>query len=258
LKKLKRPAGRRPPKVHLETRRRIARALAAVLVLAMVAAGLLVWLAFYTNVCAIERVKVTGSKNLTPEYVRRISGVAAYKNLLTLPVERLAANLERDPWIKKVKVGRHLLHTVTIEIEERPPLAVLDYGGAGFLVDGTGFVIAAAAADQFASLPRVYCAELPPPKLAEKIKDKAVMGALEIMGSMPARLRGSLVLANPFDGRGQVFASKDGFNIVYGDASGQASKNEVLQAILIDISNTGRKISYVDVSVPDAPVIKPK
>lgn len=258
MKKLKRPAGRRRPKVHPETRQRIIRALTAVLVLAIVAAGLLVWLAFYTNVCAIERVQVTGNKNITPQYVRQISGVAAYKNLMTLPVGRLVANLERDPWIKKAKVGRHLLHTVSIEIEERPPLAVLDYGGADFLVDGTGYVIASAAADQYASLPRVYCAELPPPKLGEKIKDKAVLGSLDIMGSMSAGLRGSLVLANPFDGRGQVFASKGGFNIVYGDTSGRAKKNEVLQAILIDISNTARKITYVDVSVPDAPVIKPK
>jgi len=84
------------------------------------------------------------------------------------------------------------------------------------------------------------------------------MGSLEIMGSMPAGLKGSVVLANPFDGRGQVFASKDGFNIVYGHASDLAKKNEVLQAIVTDISNTGRKIAYVDVSVPDAPVIKPK
>jgi cell division protein FtsQ len=258
LKKLKRPADRRRPEPQPEKRRKTARVLAAVLVLALVAVGLLAWLAFYTNVCAIERVRVTGNRNLTSEQVRQLSGVGAYKNLMTLPVGRLAANLERDPWIKSARVSRHLLHTVNIAIEERPPLAMLDYSGAGFLVDAAGIVIAPAAEDSYASLPRVYCAELAPPKPGDKIKDKAVMGSLEIMGSMPAGLKGSVVLANPFDGRGQVFASKDGFNIVYGDASDLAKKNEVLQAIVTDISNTGRKIAYVDVSVPDAPVIKPK
>jgi cell division septal protein FtsQ len=243
LKKLKRPAARRRPEPQPEKRRKATRVLAAVLVLALVAVGLLAWLAFYTNVCAIERVRVTGNRNLTREQVRQL---------------RLAANLERDPWIKRASVSRHLLHTVNIAIEERPPLAVLDYSGAGFLVDAAGLVIAPAAEDRFASLPRVYCAELAPPKPGEKIKDKAVLESLEIMGSMPTGLKGSVVLANPFDGRGQVFASKDGFNIVYGDASDLAKKNEVLQAIVTDISNTGRKIAYVDVSVPDAPVIKPK
>jgi cell division protein FtsQ len=258
LKKLERPARSKRLKAHADTRRPVVRALAVSLVLALVAAGLLVWLAFFTNVCSIERVNVKGNRNLTPERIRQLSGVGSYKNLMTLPVGKLAANLERDPWIKKAKVSRHLLHTVNIEVEERPPIAMLDFSGAGFLVDGSGYVIAGTTLDQFESLPRVYCGELSPPKVGEGIKDKTIMGALEIMGSMPSSLRDSLALANPFDGRGQVFASREGYSIVYGKPVELAKKNEVLKAILIDIANNNRKIAYVDVSVPDAPVIKPK
>ncbi len=89
-----------------------------------------------------------------------MSGIAAYKNLITLPVKRLAANLERNLWIRDVKVGRHLLHTVNMVVEERSPLAMLDYNGACFLVDERGFIFTGTAADQLPELLRIYCGDL--------------------------------------------------------------------------------------------------
>ena len=239
-------------------RRHIRRLLLTVLVLIPVFAGLLIWLAFFTDVCAVERINIAGNKNLTCDYVRQLSGIASYKNLITVPVKRLAANLECSLWIRKAKIGRHLLHTVNIVVEERSPIAMLDYSGAGFLVDERGFVFAEAAADQLPDLMRINCGDLPVPKIGETIKDKKVSESVKIVASMPTGLRTVLVLANPFDGRGNVFVSKDGFAIVYGSAEETARKNEILQVILIEIANNGRRIAYVDVKVPDAPVVKPK
>ena len=256
-RKDKRPAARRPASNSV-ARRYIRRLLLTVLVLIPLSAGLLIWLAFFTDVCAIENITITGNKSLTTDEVRQLSGIAAYKNLITLPVKRLAANLERNLWIRDVKVGRHLLHTVNMVVEERSPLAMLDYSGACFLVDERGFIFTGTTADQLPELLRIYCGDLAAPKIGETVKDKKISESVKIVASMPQALRASLSLANPFDGRGVVFASKGGFAIVYGSAEETARKNEVLQAVLLDIANNGRRIAYVDVKVPDAPVIKPK
>jgi len=73
----------------------------------------------------------------------------------------------------------------------------------------------------------------------------------------PPEMRAALLMGNPFDGRGQVFVARAGYNVVYGRASGMKQKNEVLQAVATDVGNNKRRIAYIDVRVPDSPVIKP-
>lgn len=238
---------------------RLSKRLALVLLLlAVVAGGLVVWLAYFTNACAIQKVTVTGNKNLTPDYIRQVSGASYYKNLVTVPVGKLEKNLERDPWISDARIGRHLMHTLNIDVKERQPVALLDFGGACFLVDGSGYVITSISADKFPQLPRVYGGDAPPPRVGERVTDARTAECIKVISGMPQEIRDMIQLGNPFDGRGQVFVSRLGYNIVYGKASELSKKNEILQAIALDVRNNKRKIAYIDVRVPDSPVIMPK
>ena len=257
MKRLKRPAdarGRAGP----GARRMAARLLIIGALLVVVAGGLLIWLAFFTDACAVRNVLVAGNKNLTTEYVHQLSGVDSYENLITLPVRKLSRNLERNPWIKEARIGRRLLHTVTIRVLERQPMAMLDTGGAGFLLDESGFVITGIPTDQFPQLPRVYGAEVSPPRISERVRDSRVAGCVKVIESMSPGLRSIVLLVNPFDGRGHVFISRMGFNIIYGQATDLALKNEILEAIVTDVRNNNRSVAYIDVRVTDAPVIMPR
>jgi cell division protein FtsQ len=236
----------------------LVRLLAALAILAVLAVGFAAWLGYFTDVCSVEHVEITGNRILDPAYIRQLSGVDAYENLLRVPVGRLQRNLERDPWIKKAIVGRHLLDTVRIDVSERVPVALVDTGGSGFLVDGSGYVIAGIATDQFPELPRVYAAEVAPPSIGEKLSDPRVAGCVEVIGSMPQALRDTLAMGNPFDGRGQVFVSRNGYNIIYGEVSELERKNEILEAIVTDVDTNNRVIAYIDIRVPDSPVIMPR
>ena len=240
------------------TRNLFKRIAVALAVLVLVAVGLTTWLAFFTDTCEIRNVLITGNRKLAVDYVRQLSGVDSYRNLLTLPVGRVARNLELEPWVKEARVGRRLLNTVTIDVIERSPMALLDTGGSWFLLDGTGFVIAGVSADQFPGLPRIHGGDTPPPRIAERITDKEIADCVTVMSSMPAGLRKTLTLGNPFDGRGQVFATSMGFNIIYGEAMELREKNEVLEAIISEVHKNNRSIAYVDVRVPGSPVTKPE
>jgi cell division protein FtsQ len=257
LKRLKRfPDSRR--ELHLpDPRRFLKRALIIIVAVAVLGAGLAASLAFFTGACQIRRVNFTGNKYLTPDYLKQISGIESYSNLVTLPVGKVARNLETNPWVRGVQVQRHLLHTVNIHIAEREPVAVLDCGGAGFLVDGDGFAIAQVPNDQFKELPRVHGGVAKAPNIGAKVTDAKILACLRVIKSMPQSVRGLLLLGNPFDGRGPVFITSLGFNIVYGAAQDFASKNEELEAIIVDVKNNKRKIAYIDLRVPDSPVIKP-
>jgi cell division protein FtsQ len=249
LKKLKR---------HPESRSLLFKLGLSLFVLAAVAAGLFTWLVFFTSTFTIKAVEITGSRIRSVQYVREESGIDAYRNIVTLPAAKISGRLEQDPWIKEARVGRRLPHTVTITVTERKPVALVDCNGAFFLVDGSGWTISPAGPTDFPQLPRVNGGSMSTPKVAARVADRRVVECIGIMSQMSESMRGNIVLANPFDGRGHVFVTRMGFQIVYGSSAEARRKNEILEAIILDAKKNDRHAEYVDVSVPDSPVIKLK
>lgn len=241
---------------HPESRSVLLRILMLLAALAFVAVVTIACLALFTDLCRIRNVAVTGNRYLKPDYVRKLSGVDAYRNLVTLPVDRIEKNLEQDPWIERARVGRRLLHTVTIELTERKPLALINCSGACFLVDAGGYVIGKASASEFSFIPHIHGGDISVPRISGKVTDGKIRGCIGILAGMHGSLRDSLGIANPFDGRGNVFVARNGLQIVYGEDENTSKKNEMLEVVLIDIENNNRKVSYVDVRIPDSPVVR--
>lgn len=257
MKRLKRP-GRlgdthRPRSPWRVVKMTCASVLVASLVLAVAAACL----ALFSGACKIRKVNFNGNRVMSAEALRQLSGIDGYKNLVTLPVGRIAVNLEASPWIAKAHVRRRLLDTVDIRVDERRPVVMLDYASTGMLADRSGFVMARTPLSGFPELPRVHGGASVPPVVGEKVKDRKVLECVRVLGSMTPQVRGVFALGNPFDGRGQVFITRLGFQVVYGSESDGRKKNEVLWVVVVDVQKNDRKIAYVDVRVPDSPVIRP-
>lgn len=234
--------------------KRTALAIGVLLVaVALIAAALVM----FTGVTDIRDVKFSGNKYVPLDYLQQASGIANYKNLITLPVSRIATSLMKNPWVSKVRVKRKLLHDVDIAITERVPVAMIETAGTGYLVDATGMVMAGCPEDQLKEMPRIFGGEAGPPVIGEKVSDRKISECVKILGTMPASMRSLLAMANPFDGRGPVFICTLGFNVVYGNARDARRKNEVMEAIVTDVKNNRRKIEYIDIRVPDSPVIRP-
>jgi cell division septal protein FtsQ len=241
---------------HPESRNILKGVIILVVVLLVVGVGVCTYLAFFTSTCRITRVEITGNVNLPADYIRKLSGIDSYKNLLTLPTGKIVKNLEQDAWIHSATVSRQLLHTVKIKVTESTPKVMLDCKGTGYLVDGYGKVIVGASLEDFKNLPRVYAGNMGKPKVGSVAGNPKVLECIKVISAMPDSVRNILLLANPFDGRGYVFNTRPGFQVVYGPATAQKEKNSVLQAIVADVSNNSRNAAYVDVRVPDEPVIK--
>lgn len=257
MKRLKRvPDSRRVLRIS-NWRRALWRAVWSLIILAIAGACLVTFMVFFTSAFKIRDVNFTGNTNVSSDRLKQLSGLDAYSNLVTLPVGRIARNIKTDPWVKDVKVQRRLPHTLNIGIVERKPVALLDYSSAAYLLEDDGYVIEKVPSEEFKELPRVYGGEVPPPVVGSKVSDKRVLDCVAVLAGMPQRMRDTLLMGNPFDGRGQVFVSRNGFNVVYGRPTQMSAKNQVLEAILADVKNNKRKIAYVDVRIPDSPVIKP-
>lgn len=231
-------------------------ALLTMAVVALCLACLAAALVMFTGVTDVTHVNFSGQKYVGLDYLRQASGIGEQQNLVTLPVGRIAKSLMRNPWIKKVEVQRRLPHTVNITISERVPVAMIEVAGDGYLVDGTGMVMAGCPVDQLKEISRIHGGKNPP-VIGEIVSNARVMECVKILDGMPVAMRRLLALGNPYDGRGPVFICTLGFNVVYGSSKDAARKNEVMEAILTDVKNNRRRIAYVDLRVPDSPVIRP-
>jgi len=222
----------------------------------LAAAGItVVLLLFFSGICHIDRVEVIGAKNVDPGKLRKLSGVDGHTNLLTLPSDEIAANVEKNPWVKDAKVEKDYFHTVRIKVTERVPIALLNIKGTGYLVDRQGFVIAGCDPAQFQSLPHVHGGDSKSPQVERMLPNGRLREAAMILGAMTPAIRETVGIINPYDGRGNVMVSRDGFQIVYGEREESGRKNEVLEAIVADIKSNARRATYIDVRVPDSPVV---
>ena len=76
----------------------------------------------------LERIEVGPLKRLTRDEVIALAGVQTGDDMLALRLSRIGEQLAKNPWIEAVKVRRYFPHTVTIDIDEREPAAVVNMG----------------------------------------------------------------------------------------------------------------------------------
>lgn len=104
-------------------------------------------------------IKVTGS--LSKAEVLRWSGVRPGQNLLSVDMEQVRNDLSNIPYISHVAVERRLPDSLSIAVEERQPLAVLQPRSSHghrllqdvYYIDAQGFVIKPKPGEKLKNLP---------------------------------------------------------------------------------------------------------
>lgn len=76
----------------------------------------------------LERIEVGTLKRLTRDEVIALAGVQTGDDMLALRLSRIGEQLAKNPWIETVKVRRYFPHTISIDIAEREPAAVVNMG----------------------------------------------------------------------------------------------------------------------------------
>jgi cell division protein FtsQ len=103
----------------------------------------------------VRDVEVRGLHHMSrlPVYTAALDGASDSMLLVDLDVVR--ERLRLLPWVADASVGRKLPDTLVIDIVERSPAAIWQYGGRHALVDAEGHVLVTRRLTQFAHLPVV-------------------------------------------------------------------------------------------------------
>lgn len=76
----------------------------------------------------LEQVEVSPLKRLSRDEVVALAGVKPGDDMFSLRLKRIGEQLVKNPWVEKVTVRRYFPHTLTIDLVEREPVAIVNMG----------------------------------------------------------------------------------------------------------------------------------
>lgn len=103
---------------------------------------------------ALERLDWYGTGRATPTELARLSGLTEGQNLLSLDLAQTERAIAQHPWLKSVRLTRHLPHRLSVHVEEHQPVALASLGEL-YLIDGDGRPFKKLAAGDRVDLPLV-------------------------------------------------------------------------------------------------------
>lgn len=219
--------------------RRIRRIIYAVL--ALVLAIVLAWLVWFSDVLVAKQVKVTGNATVSQLRVQRVAQVPMGKQLMRLDLQAIRARVETMPAVRSANVSRSWPQSVSIEVVERQPVAVINRGSGLQAMDEQGVLFR-----RYPERPK----DLPLVRTEPDTKTEALVEAGKVIGALPPDIakRVDFVEVKTID---QIsLRLRNGRVVVWGSAAQSADKADVL-AVLIK-----KDVREIDVSVPGRPTTR--
>ncbi len=87
----------------------------------------------------VREIEIEGCKKVNPDLVRSLILVDGMPNLFTLKIEEIAKRIETHPWIETFVMRKVFPHKITVHIEERKPIAILQLE-AFYYIDTKGVI----------------------------------------------------------------------------------------------------------------------
>jgi len=207
-------------------------------------------------------VKVAGINYLPEAKILGTAKIPQGENIFLIDIDEVKARFSNMIQIKEIKIKRKLPSTIVIDIKERTPYAIVVIGGATSLVDEDGYIIAGKSLSS--SIYRLDISKYPVIRGVNKKnlekgmrldqKDRAfVRAALEMLSKF---IDISAIQIEVGDREDIVIYIEDILKVKIGAPSDIERKIKIIKAMRDSVQGKWTKIIYIDVRVPDSPVIK--
>lgn len=81
-----------------------------------------------TTFLKLEKIEVSRLKRIGREEIITLSGLKQGDSMLKTDLRLVAEQIRKNPWVEKVKVCRYFPHTLSIEVSEWEPAAIVNVG----------------------------------------------------------------------------------------------------------------------------------
>lgn len=89
----------------------------------------------------ISEIRVNGNTLIEDEKIVLASGLEHGENIFKIDIDKVKANLEAHPYIKKAYVRRKMPNKINITVKERNELIVVPYIGSYVYIDDEGYIL---------------------------------------------------------------------------------------------------------------------
>lgn len=207
----------------------------------------------HSPLLAARHVSVTGASHTPVAEVLAVSGIDRHPPLIDLDTAAAAASIERLPWVAKATVSRHWPDSVSIDLVERHPVAVVVGAAGDALVDAGGRVLAISHAPPAGLVDIAAAAGAPPvPGSLLPATDRPL---LSVAAGLATSLRGDVASLAWQPGRGVLLRLVQGPVADLGPDPQMGAVSVALATLLAKVSLA--HVVAIDLRVPDAPVLTP-
>ena len=220
--------------------------------IALAAGGYLV--ARETSLFAVRRLEVTGARPIVLQRVDEALAPLAGKSLLAVNGAAIARDIEGLPDVKLIAYDRAFPNTVRIVVSAERPVAVLRRGPESWLISERGRVLRKLGGHPGSRLPRIWVAATSIPSDGALLSEQDALRPSLALGqvlSADIRLFGQLGEARSVDGE-VVLVLHGGTELRLGAADDLPLQLAVARRVLNVVP---ANVKYVDVSVPERPVV---
>lgn len=222
-------------------RRRVGQTLRALLVLAVVAAG--VWLAF-SPLLSVAEVRTAGIAASATHSLLVQSKVRAGIPMLSVRPAEVEATLEQDPWVADARVHLNWPNTVIVRVEERVPVAWVETsdGWSRRALDGHSV--------PSASVPGPELAWVRIPRVSGNGAETAteVLGAVEFVNALPPQLRPQTQIWQAANG--ELWSTVNGYRVRLGRPVDMEAKALSLVALMREQPDRSAVLTLVAANHP--------
>ncbi len=226
------------------------------LVVALIFAALFAWIVwdvYNSSLFEIRKISVEGNREVKKGDILRRAGVRPGMSLVRISAGEIRDLIEKEPWIRDVRVVKEYPDKLRLIVSERKPLVSLRVGSAVFIVDKDGYVWKNSGKDRV--LPEIRDLPVLKVEIGKRLKAKELKNALLCVGSMDRNIYELVVSLSAASVEGLTLQLSNGVLVSYGKATKTAKKNYVLGLILSQAHLKGEKLQRIDVRIASHPVI---
>lgn len=207
----------------------------------------------------VKEINFSGNEHYTQGELRKQVENLWDENIVFLDIKgEVMEPLEELPWVKEVNVSKDVFKmTVNITVTERKPVAIIQRDGRFLLIDVDGRILEDDIRQSQSEHILLKYDDISEDMAGEYISDNNVMEFLIVVKDMSIDIKKQYAYA-AFTDKGLVFYDGSGIYVIYQDSSDSAEKNVSIRTVLNAIKGGEANVEYIDISVPDFPVVKYK
>jgi cell division protein FtsQ len=210
--------------------------------------------ALETSIFAVTRIEVVGGSPRAQAEVRAALAGEIGQSLLRVGGSEIDRRVAASPDVLSVSFDRAFPHTLRVVVRAERPVLLLRRGAAAWVVSARGRVLRTETNPHLSSLPRVWVPRTTPVEVNSILAPAAGGAAAAALAPLSASLLGRVRFVRA-DGKELTLVLRTGLEIRLGSVAQVRLKLAIARRVLA-LVGPGATQGYVDVTVPERPVVK--